>query len=65
MDAAQFHVDRRTVYAVTHAFEIVGEAAKGIPDIPETRDYVKAILEKVGIKRLDPPSIPMPKPIEN
>jgi soluble lytic murein transglycosylase-like protein len=31
------------------------DAAKGIPDIPETRDYVKAILDKVGIKRLDPP----------
>ena len=41
------------------------DAAKGVPEIPETRDYVKAILEKVGIKRLDPPSIPMPKPIEN
>ncbi len=41
------------------------EAAKGIPDIPETRDYVKAILDKVGIKRIDPPSIPTPKPIGN
>jgi hypothetical protein len=38
---------------------------KGIPDIKETREYVEAILGKVGIKRLDPPSIPMPKPIEN
>jgi soluble lytic murein transglycosylase-like protein len=38
---------------------------KGIPDIKETREYVEAILGKVGVKRLDPPSIPMPKPIEN
>jgi uncharacterized protein with HEPN domain len=32
MDATQFRVDRRTVYAITHALEIVGEAAKCIPD---------------------------------
>ncbi len=32
MDAAQFRADRRTVYAVTHALEIVGEAAKRIPE---------------------------------
>jgi uncharacterized protein with HEPN domain len=32
MDATQFRVDRRTVYAITHALEIVGEAAKRIPD---------------------------------
>jgi hypothetical protein len=41
------------------------EAAKGIPDIPETRDYVKAILDKVGIKRIDAPSSPTPKPTGN
>lgn len=33
--------------------------------IPETKAYVDAILTKLGIKRTDPPSIPMPKPIEN
>jgi uncharacterized protein with HEPN domain len=32
MDSDQFRVDLRTVYAVTHALEIVGEAAKRIPD---------------------------------
>jgi uncharacterized protein with HEPN domain len=32
MDVEQFRVDRRTVYATTHALEIVGEAAKRIPE---------------------------------
>jgi soluble lytic murein transglycosylase-like protein len=41
------------------------EVAKGIPDIPETRDYVEAIVGKMGIKQIDLPSIPMPKPIGN
>lgn len=41
------------------------EEAKGVPAIQETRDYVKEIMEKVGIKRIDPLNIPMPKPIEN
>jgi soluble lytic murein transglycosylase-like protein len=41
------------------------DEVKGIPDIQETRDYVETILGKVGVKRLDPPSIPTPKPIEN
>lgn len=42
--------------------------AKGIPDIPETRNYVDAILQSLGKKastRTDPPHIPTPKPIEN
>jgi soluble lytic murein transglycosylase-like protein len=26
------------------------DQAGGIPEIPETREYVKAILEKVGLK---------------
>jgi soluble lytic murein transglycosylase-like protein len=42
----------------------VDQAGK-VPDIPETRDYVKAILDKLRPTRTDPPSIPMPKPIEN
>jgi soluble lytic murein transglycosylase-like protein len=33
--------------------------------IPETKAYVDAILAKMGIKRTDPPSIQMPKPIGN
>jgi soluble lytic murein transglycosylase-like protein len=41
------------------------DLAKGVPDIPETRVYVDAILQKLGIKRTDPPSIQKPKPIEN
>jgi soluble lytic murein transglycosylase-like protein len=41
------------------------DAAHGIPDIPETREYVEAIVAKMGIKQIDLPSIPMPKPIEN
>jgi hypothetical protein len=41
------------------------EEAKGIPEIKETRDYVEAILGKTGIKRIDLPSIPTPRPIEN
>jgi soluble lytic murein transglycosylase-like protein len=41
------------------------DAAHGIPDIPETREYVQAIIGKMGIKQIDLPSIPMPKPIEN
>jgi soluble lytic murein transglycosylase-like protein len=45
------------------------DEAKGIPDIPETRNYVDAILTTLGKKppptRTDPPHIPTPKPIEN
>jgi uncharacterized protein with HEPN domain len=32
MNDAQFRADQRTIYAVTHALEIVGEAAKRIPE---------------------------------
>jgi hypothetical protein len=41
------------------------DQAGGVPKIPETQDYVKSILQKLGITRTDPPSIPPPKPIEN
>jgi soluble lytic murein transglycosylase-like protein len=41
------------------------DQAGGIPNIPETREYVKAILDRIAITRIDPPSIPKPKPIEN
>jgi uncharacterized protein with HEPN domain len=37
MTAEQFRADQRTVYAVTHALEIVGEAAKRIPEPVRTR----------------------------
>ena len=32
MDIEQFRADRRTVYATAHSLEIVGEAAKRIPE---------------------------------
>jgi soluble lytic murein transglycosylase-like protein len=41
------------------------DQAGGVPNIRETRDYVKSILQKVDPTRTDPPSIPPPKPIEN
>ena len=41
------------------------DQAGGVPDIQETRDYVKAILQKLAATRTDQPSIPPPKPIEN
>jgi soluble lytic murein transglycosylase-like protein len=37
--------------------------AGGVPDIPETRDYVRAILARLGQTRADTP-IPPPKPVE-
>lgn len=39
--------------------------ANGIPEIPETQEYVDAILTKLGIKHTDPPHNPTPKPTEN
>ena len=41
------------------------DQAGGIPNIRETRDYVKAIMDKLIPTRTDPPSIPPPKPIGN
>jgi soluble lytic murein transglycosylase-like protein len=41
------------------------DEAHGIPDIPETRSYVESIVGKMGVKQIDLPSIPTPKPIEN
>jgi len=37
----------------------------GIPDIPETRDYVESILSKLKAKDPDPPKSPIPKPVKN
>jgi soluble lytic murein transglycosylase-like protein len=41
------------------------DLAGGIPDIQETKDYVDAILKKLGITRTVPPSDPTPKPTGN
>lgn len=41
------------------------DQAGGIPDIPETRDYVDAILMKLGLTRTDQPNTPKPKPTGN
>jgi soluble lytic murein transglycosylase-like protein len=41
------------------------DQAGGIPDIPETREYVDAILAKMGITRTVQPSSPKPKPTGN
>jgi soluble lytic murein transglycosylase-like protein len=55
------------------------DEAKGLPNIPETRSYVEAILQAIGKHapdapaaiqpaapiQIDPPRIPTPKPIEN
>jgi soluble lytic murein transglycosylase-like protein len=61
----KFGGDLALALAAYNAGPAAVEEAKGIPDIQETREYVEAILGKVGVKRLDLPSIPMPKPIEN
>ena len=37
----------------------------GVPNIQETKDYVKAIMEKLKPSRTEPPPIPPPKPIAN
>ena len=41
------------------------DQAGGIPDVPETRGYVDAILQKMGITRTVQPSTPKPKPTGN
>jgi soluble lytic murein transglycosylase-like protein len=41
------------------------DGAGGVPEVPETRGYVDAIVGLLGIKRIDLPSIPTPKPIGN
>jgi soluble lytic murein transglycosylase-like protein len=49
------------------------DEAKGVPNIPETRSYVEAILQALGKAapdtaaptQIDPPRIPTPKPIGN
>jgi soluble lytic murein transglycosylase-like protein len=57
--------DLRLALAAYNAGPAAVDAAGGVPDIAETRVYVNAILGMVGIKQIDLPSIPTPKPIGN
>ena len=41
------------------------DQAGRVPDIPETQEYVDAILRKLGITRPDQPNAPKPKPTGN
>ncbi|MDR3704090.1 MAG: lytic transglycosylase domain-containing protein [Candidatus Sulfopaludibacter sp.] len=41
------------------------DQAGGTPDIPETQEYVSAIMKKLDPTRTVPPSTPKPKPTEN
>ncbi len=41
------------------------DQAGGAPDIPETQEYVRAIMKKLDSTRTVLPSTPKPKPIEN
>jgi soluble lytic murein transglycosylase-like protein len=41
------------------------DQAGGIPEIPETRNYVDSILQKLGLTRTAPPNTPTPKPTGN
>jgi soluble lytic murein transglycosylase-like protein len=41
------------------------DKAGGVPEIPETKDYVETILKRLDATRTVQPSIPKPKPIEN
>jgi soluble lytic murein transglycosylase-like protein len=57
--------DLTKVLGAYNAGSAAVDQADGIPDIPETKDYVDSILKKMGITRAVPPNDPMPKPIEN
>jgi soluble lytic murein transglycosylase-like protein len=61
----KYQGDLAKVLGAYNAGPAAVDQAGGIPDIPETKDYVDAILKKLGITRTGPPSDPTPKPIEN
>ena len=61
----RYHGDLPQALGAYNAGPATVDQAAGIPDIPETRGYVDSILQKMGITRSAPPSIPTPKPIEN
>ncbi len=57
--------DLAKALAAYNAGQAAVDQAGGIPDIQETREYVDAILKKMGSTPPAPPNIQMPKPIEN
>jgi soluble lytic murein transglycosylase-like protein len=61
----QYSGDLAKALGAYNAGPSVVDQAGGIPDIPETRDYVDAILKKLDATRAVQPSTPKPKPIGN
>jgi soluble lytic murein transglycosylase-like protein len=61
----KFKGDLALSLAAYNAGPAAVEEIQSVPDIPETREYVEAILDKVGLKRIDLPSAPKPKPTGN
>lgn len=61
----KYRGDLRLALAAYNAGPTAVDEAGGVPDIAETRGYVNAIVEVLGIKQIDLPSIPTPKPTGN
>jgi len=61
----KYNGDLSKALAAYNAGPAAVDEAGGIPDIQETKDYVDAILRKLGITPPAPPKIQTPKPIEN
>jgi len=58
----RYNGDLRHALGAYNAGPAAVDAAGGVPDIAETREYVDAILEKLGPSRKDGPDPPKPKP---
>ena len=61
----RYHGDVPQALGAYNAGPAMVNQAGGIPDIPETRDYVAAILRKLGISNTAQPNTPKPKPTGN
>lgn len=61
----RYHGDLPQALGAYNAGPATVNQAGGIPDIPETRDYVAAILRKLGISNTAQPNTPKPKPTGN
>jgi soluble lytic murein transglycosylase-like protein len=61
----KFKGDLTLSLAAYNAGPAAVEEIQAVPDIPETREYVKAVVDEVGLKRIDLPSAPKPKPTGN